>query len=58
MSQCMTISEVAEQICEHDTRIWRVVNHYVKEARSREDFSDVTVIGSHRPRFGKTRHQG
>jgi len=45
MSQCMTISDVAKQICEHDTRIWKVVNHYVKEARSREDFSDVTVIG-------------
>lgn len=45
MSQCMTISEVAEQICEHDTRVWRVVDYYVKEARSREDFSDVTVIG-------------
>jgi hypothetical protein len=24
-------SEVAEQICEHDTLIWRVVDHYVKK---------------------------
>jgi transposase len=45
MSQCMTISDVAKQICEHDTRIWKVVDHYAKEARSREDYSDVTVIG-------------
>ena len=45
MAQSMQISEVAENICEHDTRIWRVVNHYTQDARSREDFSDVTTIG-------------
>ena len=45
MSQCMSITEVAKQIREHDTRIWRVVDHYVKEARSREDFSDINKIG-------------
>jgi len=45
MSQCMPITDVAKQICEHDTRVLRVVDHYVKEARSQEDFSNVTVIG-------------
>ena len=45
LSQNMPISEVGKNIGEHDTRVWRVVDHYTKEARSREDFSDVSVIG-------------
>jgi transposase len=32
-------------IGEHDTRVWRVVKYYVEDARSREDFSDVSIIG-------------
>jgi transposase len=45
MAQSMPISKVAEMIGEHDTRVWRVVDYYVKEARSKEDFSDVSTIG-------------
>ena len=41
----MQISEIASKIDEQDTRIWRVVDHYTNEARSREDLSDVAVIG-------------
>ncbi len=45
MAQSMQISEIASKIDEQDTRIWRVVDHYTNEARSREDLSDVAVIG-------------
>jgi transposase len=31
---------------ETDKKLWRVINHYVSEARSKEDFSDVFVIGA------------
>jgi len=49
----MNPMEVAENSCEHDTRIWRVVNHYTKEARSREDLSDVTTIAIDEPSCDK-----
>ncbi|MFV9676542.1 MAG: ISL3 family transposase [Methanosarcinales archaeon] len=45
MAQSMQISEIADMIGEHDTRVWRVVKYYVEDARSREDFSDVSIIG-------------
>ena len=45
VAQSMQISEIADMIEEHDTRVWRVVKYYVEDARSREDFSDVSIIG-------------
>ena len=45
MAQHMTVTAIAEMIDEHDTRIWRVLEHYVMEARSHEDFSKVKSVG-------------
>jgi len=45
MAQHMTVKAVADLIGEHDTRIWRVLEHYVQEARSNEDFSEVQSVG-------------
>jgi len=45
MAQKMPVSHIAELLEEHDTRIWRVIEHYVKEARKREDFSNVSTVG-------------
>jgi len=45
MAQKMPVSHIAELLEEHDTQIWRVIEHYVKEAREREDFSDVSSVG-------------
>ncbi len=45
MAQHMTVTAIAEMIDEHDTRIWRVLEHYVAEARSNEDFSKVKSVG-------------
>ena len=45
LSQNMQISQVGNVIGETDKRIWRVVEHYVAEARSNEDYSAVSTIG-------------
>lgn len=41
----MTASQIGRVIGEYDTRIWRVFEHYVEEARAEADFSEVTTIG-------------
>jgi len=41
----MTPAQAARLVDEHDTRLWRVLQHYVEEARSEADFSEVTAIG-------------
>ena len=41
----MTPTQAARMIEEHDTRLWRVLQHYVQEARSREDLSGLTTLG-------------
>ena len=41
----MPIQAVAGIVGEHDTRLWRVVHHYVDEARSRADYSEVRKVG-------------
>jgi transposase len=41
----MTPKQVSRLIGEHDTRIWRVLQHYVDQARAAADFSEVTAIG-------------
>ena len=45
LAQHMPVKTVADIIREHDTRIWRVLEHYVQEARSNEDFSNVHSVG-------------
>jgi transposase len=41
----MTPNQVGRMIGEHDTRVWRVLQHYVDQARDEADFSQVTAIG-------------
>jgi transposase len=41
----MPVQAVARLIGEHDTRIWRVLHHYVGEARAAADFSEVRAVG-------------
>jgi len=45
MAQHMAVKSVADLIGEYDTRIWRVLEHYVLKARSDEDFSEVESVG-------------
>jgi len=41
----MTVAQAASLIGEYDTRLWRVLQHYVEKARAEADFSKVTIIG-------------
>lgn len=40
----MPVSAVAELVVEHDTRLWRVVRHYVGQAHGQQDWSGVEVV--------------
>ena len=41
----MSVSSVAKEVGEHDTKLWRVLDYHVTEALKGQDFSDVTGIG-------------
>ena len=41
----MPVAAVAKLIGEHDTRLWRIIHHYVDEARKDADFSGVKRVG-------------
>lgn len=41
----MTAAQVARTLGVHDTRIWRVLDHYVEDARARADHGGVTTVG-------------
>jgi transposase len=40
----MPVAAVGELVGEHDTRVWRVVHHYVDRALARQDLSRVTRL--------------
>jgi transposase len=40
----MPVSKVAQLVGEHDTRLWRVVRHYVDAAHQRQDWSKITDV--------------
>jgi transposase len=40
----MPVAAVARMVGEHDTRLWRVLHHYVEEALARLDASEVTRV--------------
>jgi transposase len=40
----MPVSAVAELMAEHDTRLWRIVRHYVARAHERQDWSAVRAV--------------
>jgi transposase len=44
LCQQMSVSAVAKHLGEHDTRIWRILSHYVKEAHEGADWSGVRRI--------------
>ncbi len=41
----MPIAPLAAMAREHDTRIWRVIEHHVNSSRAKLDFSNVTRVG-------------
>lgn len=45
MAREMPVNVIARLFSVSDTRLWRVINAYVEQARAKEDFSDVKRIG-------------
>lgn len=45
LCQSMPVLAVAQLLEVSDDRIWRILDHYVPEARKKEDFSTVEAIG-------------
>lgn len=45
MAKSMPVNVIASIIGEHDTRIWRVITHYVAQARGEADYCGVTTVG-------------
>lgn len=44
----MPVNAIAGLVGEHDTRLWRIVHHYVDAARAREDLCEVCRLASTR----------
>lgn len=45
LSRDMPVNVIARIVGEHDTRLWRILKHYVNEAREAEVCTEVTSIG-------------
>jgi len=45
LAQAMPVSAIGKFVKEYDTRLWRILRHYVGEARSCEDHSHVQKVG-------------
>ena len=45
LAKVMPVLSIARLVGEHDTLIWRMVNHYVGMARRKADHSAVTQVG-------------
>jgi len=43
--KAMPVLAAARLVGEHDTRVWRIIHHYVDTARSQADHSSVTQVG-------------
>lgn len=44
MAKAMPVRDVARLVGEHDTRLWRVLDHYVSQAVEKQDLSEVRQI--------------
>jgi transposase len=44
-SQAMPVKAMADMLGEHDTRLWRIINHYVEEAIAEQDLSKLEAVG-------------
>ena len=45
LAPSMPVKRIAELVSEHDTRLWRLIQHHVDEAREEADYSDVKKVG-------------
>lgn len=45
LAKSMPVNTIARFVGEHDTRLWRVLHHYVDEARDKADYCNVRQVG-------------
>lgn len=45
LAKDMPVKAIADLVGEHDTRIWRIIQHHVDAARKKLDMSTVTKVG-------------
>jgi hypothetical protein len=45
LAKSQPVADIAEQVGEHDTRLWRFIRHDVDQARLYEDYTGVEAIG-------------
>ena len=45
LAKQMPVAAIGGLVGEHDTRLWRIVHHYVDDALERQDLSSVTRLG-------------
>lgn len=36
---------IAKLVGEHDTSLWRILDHYVEQARAKQDYSGIRRVG-------------
>ncbi len=46
MVKAMPVKAAARMVGEHDTRLWRIIHHYVEEARANADVAGVTDVAA------------
>lgn len=45
LAKAMPVKTISEFVNEHDTRLWRILHHYVDESREKADYSDIRNVG-------------
>lgn len=45
LAKAMPVKTISEFVGEHDTRLWRMINHYVDLGREAADYSSVQEVG-------------
>jgi len=45
LAPSMPVKKIGELVTEHDTRLWRLIQHHVDKAREEADYSNVKKVG-------------
>ncbi len=45
LAKVMPVKAIGSFVNEHDTRLWRIIHHYVDKGRSKADYSQVKKVG-------------
>ncbi|MDR1916942.1 MAG: ISL3 family transposase [Synergistaceae bacterium] len=45
LAQVMPVKAMADMLGEHDTRLWRIINHHIAEAVNSQDLSNLESVG-------------